>query len=145
MKVRILTCVYVSTGLASLLDPAEARGKMVSGEAQRMRQRSFINRFKNVVAQLVGNFVFFSTTEKKGTITILKNGNLQQRQERILEGVYQPSNKLRSKVHSQHTKCVWNRYNIAWPFRGELSSGRTVPTSAACCVRVLRYQENWLL
>jgi len=66
MNVCIYTCVYVSTGLASLLDPrARARGKMVSGEAQRMSHRSFTNRFKNDAAQLAVNFVFFYTTEKK--------------------------------------------------------------------------------
>jgi len=54
------------------LIPARARGKMVSGEPQRMPHQLFTNRFKTVVAELAGNFVSFQTTEKKGTIRILK-------------------------------------------------------------------------
>jgi hypothetical protein len=51
-----------------LLDTRQSEGEDGSGEPQRMRLRSFTNRFKNVVAQLAGNFVSFQTEKKGGTI-----------------------------------------------------------------------------
>ena len=37
---------------------------------------------------------------------------------------------LKLWMHSQHSKCFWNRYNAAWPFRGGPSSGHAVTTAA---------------
>jgi hypothetical protein len=34
-------------------------------------------------------------------------------------------------VFSQQIKCFWNRYNAAWPYRGEPSSDHAVPTAAS--------------
>lgn len=68
-SVSIYTCVYVSTSLASMLDTRQSEGEDGKWGTQ---HRSLTNHFKTVVAQLAGNFVSFQTTEKKGTIRILK-------------------------------------------------------------------------
>jgi hypothetical protein len=33
-------------------------------------------------------------------------------------------------IYSQKGECFWNRYNTAWPLRGEPSSDHSVPTAA---------------
>jgi len=43
-------------------------------------------------------------------------------------------------MYSQRSTCFWHRYNAAWPFRAELSSGHAVPTAAVCSARELRWQ-----
>jgi len=35
-------------------------------------------------------------------------------------------------MYSQQRKCSWNRYNVAWPFRGDPSSDHAMPTAAVC-------------
>jgi hypothetical protein len=42
--------------------------------------------------------------------------------------------------YSQQSRYFWNRYNVFWPFRREPGCGRTVPTTAMCSVREIRYQ-----
>jgi hypothetical protein len=46
--------------------------------------------------------------------------------------------------YSQQSRCFWNGYNIAWPWRRGPSSGRTVPTVAVPSVRELMYQVIWI-
>ena len=44
---------------------------------------------------------------------------------------------------SHDSRCFWNMHKVIWPFRYEPSSGRTVPTTAACSVRELTYHVIW--
>ena len=37
-------------------------------------------------------------------------------------------------MYCQHSQCFSNRYNAAWPFGGEQSSGYAVPIAAVCSV-----------
>jgi hypothetical protein len=45
--------------------------------------------------------------------------------------------------YSEQSRCFWNRYNIAWLFQNEQSNERTMPSTAVCSVRELRYQVIW--
>jgi hypothetical protein len=45
---------------------------------------------------------------------------------------------------SQQSRYFWNRYDVAWPFQSKTNSGQTIPTSAVCSVRELRYQVIWI-
>ena len=40
--------------------------------------------------------------------------------------------------YSQQSRCFWNGYNAAWPYRPEPITDRTVLTTAVCRVKVLR-------
>jgi len=61
------TCVSVSTGLASLLDPCQSEREDEVGEAQRMRHRPFTNRFEKNAAQLAPKFrVLLHNGKKSG-------------------------------------------------------------------------------
>jgi hypothetical protein len=53
---------------------------------------------------------------------------------------------LRETMYScyEQSKYCWNRYNVSRPFRRKPSSGRTVPTAAACSVRQLRHHVIWI-
>jgi len=44
---------------------------------------------------------------------------------------------------SQHSRCFWNRYNVAVPCWPEPNSGRTVLTTAVCSVSKLKYPVIW--
>ena len=48
-----------------------------------------------------------------------------------------PTLMMKLWTYSQHNKCFWNRYNTAWPFRGEPISDHVVPTAATYSVREL--------
>ena len=59
------TCVSVSTGLASLLLPARARGKMKWGKHSACGTDRLLTVSKRTQHNLLRNFVFFYTTWKK--------------------------------------------------------------------------------
>ena len=49
-------------------------------------------------------------------------------------------------MYTHKSKCFWQRYNVAWPFRRQPRSGRTVPTAAVCSDLAIRsHRPDYIL